>query len=152
MTSGITLLLRVIDMTENYLISLIEDRPQTIIDRWVDRLYNHSESLYDKSSIPELDSICEEGLDACLALLRGEKDPLLKDFVADLLTKRDEWGLESADILRFFWELRKAVIEVAGQGGDPGSPDWKELHSQLDPCIEDGVIHVVKAVSQPKIH
>lgn len=133
-------------MTENFLISHLEDQHQRIIDRWVDRLYDHSESLYERSSVPELDGICENGLKACRALLKGEKDPLLKEFVSDLLQKRDEWGLETADILRFFWELRKTVIEIANQGADTGSPDWKKLHSELDPCIEAGVIHIVKAI------
>lgn len=134
-------------MTESFLISLLEDRRQSLIDHWIERLYDHSESLYDKSTVPELDTICQDGLDACIALLRGKKDPLLKDFVADLIEKRNQWNLETPDILRFFWELRKTVIEVAQQGGDPGSPDWKDLHEDLDPCIEAGVIHVVKAIS-----
>lgn len=134
-------------MTENYLVSLLSDQRQTVIDRWVERLYDHSESLYEQSSVPELDRICEDGLEACLALLRGEKDPLLKDFVAELLDKRDEWGLENPDILRFFWEFRKAINEVADRGGDPGSPDWKELHAQLEPCVEAGVIHFVQQLA-----
>lgn len=133
-------------MTEMYLISLIEDRRDRLIDKWVERLYEHPESEYNRDEIPGLDEICRDGLDACLALLKGEKTPLLKDFVRDILDKRREWNLESADILRFFWELRKAVTDVADSGGDPGSPDWKQLHSHLDPCIEAGVIHLVDAL------
>jgi hypothetical protein len=134
-------------MTQKFLISLLQDHRQRIIDRWVERLYNHSESLYEESSIPELDGVCEDGLAACLALLQGKKDPLLKAFVAELVAKRDDWGLEDPDLLRFFWEFRKTVVDVADQGGDPGPPDWKELHSRLDPCIEAGVIHILKALS-----
>lgn len=130
-------------MTETYLVSLLRDERQTVIDRWVERLYDHSESLYEESSVPELDRICEDGLEACLALPQGEKDPLLKDVVAELLDKRDEWRLENTDILRFFREFRKAVNDVADRGGDPGSPDRKELHAQLEPCVEAGVIHFV---------
>ncbi|MFB6344380.1 MAG: RsbRD N-terminal domain-containing protein [bacterium] len=129
-----------------YLISLIEDQRNRLIDKWVELLYDHPESEYDRDAIPELDQICGEGLDACVALLKGEKDPFLKDFVRHILDKRTEWNLESADILRFFWELRKAVISVAETGGDPGAPDWKDMHSHLDPCIEAGVIHLVDAL------
>jgi hypothetical protein len=135
-------------VTETYLVSLMHDQRQAIIDRWVERLYDHSESLYAQSSVPELDSICEEGFNACRALLQGKKDPLLKDFVRHLLEKRDEWNLETPDILRFFWEFRKTILDVADQGGDPGAPNWKALQSQLEPCIEAGVIHLVKALDE----
>jgi hypothetical protein len=133
-------------MAEKFLISLLQDQRQRIVDRWVERLYNHSESLYKESTIPELDEICEDGLAASFALLQGKKDPLLKAFVAELMAKRNDWGLEFPDLLRFFWEFRKAVVDIADQGADPGPPDWKELHSQLDPCIEAGTIHILKSI------
>jgi len=133
-------------LTETFLVSLLHDQRQSVIDQGVERLYDHSESLYEESSVPELDTIPELGLNACRALLNGKKDPLLKDFVRYLLKKQDEWNLETPDILRF--EFRKAVLDVADSGAVPGGLNRKALQSQPEPCIEAGVIHLVQTIEE----
>lgn len=127
-------------MTENFLVSQLHDQRQTVIERWVERLYDHSESLYEKNSLPKLDSICEQVLDACQVLMEGRKNPLLIDFFRDLIKKHNEWDLKNSDILGFSWEFRKDVLNLADQGGDPGSPNGETLMFQLETCVEASVI------------
>jgi hypothetical protein len=133
-------------MSETFLVSFLKDQHQRIIDRWADRLRDHPDSKYDKASPPELTTICERGLGASLAMLQGFKDPSLKDFARKLLHKKDEWDLETVDVIRVFWEFRNTVHDVANLGGDAGQPDWKELSDQLDRVVETGIIHVVNAL------
>ncbi|MFB6356951.1 MAG: hypothetical protein ABEJ65_10610 [bacterium] len=127
--------------------SLITDKKQQLVDQWVSRLYDHPDSRYEPEDMPKLDELCSEGLEASLALIRGQDKPRLTEFVENLYNMRGKWDLESADLLRFFWELRKSVEELLTRGGDPGRPDWQSLHEELDRCIEVGVINLVQLIA-----
>lgn len=126
--------------------SVLEDQQDLLINTWKERMFQHPDSNFEPGDLPELDRICRRGLAACLALLRSEQEPNLKAFVRQLADKRRDWGLEAADLLRFFWELREAVEDVLTRGGDPGRPDWREVHDELNRCIEVGVFDLMTLV------
>lgn len=131
-------------MTEKYLVSFLKDRYREVIDTWIDRLIQHPDSRYEQLSPLEMETICERGVGASVAFLQGYSKPSIKDLTRKLLRKKNEWNLETLDVLRYFWEFRSAVIESADMGGDAGTPDWKELYNQLDSVVETGIIHVVE--------
>jgi hypothetical protein len=136
--------------TPSTLQTILSDQRDLLIDYWVDRLFDHPDSNFERNDFPELDRICGEGLDACLALLEGREEPNLKQFVRKLAEKRSEWNLEGADLLRFFWELRNAVDEVSSRGENPGRPNWRLLHDELDTCIETGVFNLMEFIENER--
>ncbi len=133
--------------TDSQLETLFIDHPDLLIDTWVDRLYDHPKSRYERDDLPELDELCHRGLESFRALIEGKDEPKVIDFVDELVEQEEKLGLEDADLLRFFWEFRTAVTDCMSRGENPGRPDWPTVHREVSRCIETGVNRLVERIT-----
>ncbi len=135
-------------VTKNFLIRLQHNQYQSVIDRWAQRLHDQTVSIHKISFVPKLDSFCKQRLDTFQALLKERKDPRHKDFLRDLIVKRDEWNLETPDITPFFRALRKTLFGAGNRGDNLGSPDWNTRQPQLEPSVGTGATHIVQDLEE----